>query len=536
MYAIDLFCGAGGFSEGIIQAGFHIVFSSDKSVHVKETYESRHEQLGLIQGENTHFELADIKDLTGAKIFNSINSLKFFGKEPLKEIDAIFGGPPCQGFSIAGKRDKDDPRNMLFREYLRIISEVNPKYVVIENVEGLMSMELNDNFKSVSGIEYPNHTRVAEVLERELTYFGFNVEKPQILNASNYGVPQRRTRAIFIASRQDVVPAKYPEPTTLDLNQKVTINDALNDIDTNEKPSDYAKNLRAGRTPNFKTKKPISSKGILFNHDMSKHNSVIEERFSLFKEGESAKKLENRISNEGIDINLYPNLLNETLFVVNENENLGKFIEIVNEKFSYLVNEGLSKEDQLKKNKSLYNKVWRFSIYNIDEKEYKRKIAKISKEVKMSEDDLKDLLDSLKNNWNSKVKKDDIISFLNKNLLTEASNEIMRALLTKKNTRSRLNSKGISPTMLTLPDDFIHPYFNRILTVREMARIQSFDDSFEFKGKRTTGGDRRKDEVPQYTQVGNAVPPLLAKAIALEIKKALMITNDMNINKQPILY
>ena len=72
-----------------------------------------------------------------------------------------------------------------------------------------------------------------------------------------------------------------------------------------------------------------------------------------------------------------------------------------------------------------------------------------------------------------------------------------------------------------MPDDYISPFENRIFSVREMARLQSFDDSFEFLGKRTTGGDRRKMEVPQYTQVGNAVPPLLAKAIATEIMKVL---------------
>lgn len=75
--------------------------------------------------------------------------------------------------------------------------------------------------------------------------------------------------------------------------------------------------------------------------------------------------------------------------------------------------------------------------------------------------------------------------------------------------------------MVTLPDDYLTPFEDRIPTVREMARIQSFDDSFEFLGKRTTGGPRRKIEVPQYSQVGNAVPPLLARAIALEIMKAL---------------
>ena len=78
-----------------------------------------------------------------------------------------------------------------------------------------------------------------------------------------------------------------------------------------------------------------------------------------------------------------------------------------------------------------------------------------------------------------------------------------------------------SPTVLTLPDDLVHYDKNRILTVREMARLQSFDDSFEFLGKRTTGGARRKLETPQYTLVGNAVPPLLAKAIADEIMKNL---------------
>ncbi|MDE6141531.1 MAG: DNA cytosine methyltransferase, partial [Bacilli bacterium] len=94
-------------------------------------------------------------------------------------------------------------------------------------------------------------------------------------------------------------------------------------------------------------------------------------------------------------------------------------------------------------------------------------------------------------------------------------------LLTKKGIRKKLSSKKPAPTMVTLPDDFIHPIENRILTVREMARIQSFDDSFEFLGKRTTGGSRRKSDVPQYTQVGNAVPPLLARAVAEEIIKAI---------------
>ena len=94
-YAIDLFSGAGGMSEGIIQAGFHILFSSDINEAVQKTYINRHKQLGLIQGVNTHFELADVKDLTGDLIRNSIADLDIFKNKEIPHIDAIFGGPPC---------------------------------------------------------------------------------------------------------------------------------------------------------------------------------------------------------------------------------------------------------------------------------------------------------------------------------------------------------------------------------------------------------------------------------------------------------
>ena len=74
---------------------------------------------------------------------------------------------------------------------------------------------------------------------------------------------------------------------------------------------------------------------------------------------------------------------------------------------------------------------------------------------------------------------------------------------------------------MTIADDFVHYGVDRTLTVREMARLQSFDDSFVFQGKRTTGGDRRRVETPQFTQVGNAVPPLMARGIALEILRCI---------------
>lgn len=103
----------------------------------------------------------------------------------------------------------------------------------------------------------------------------------------------------------------------------------------------------------------------------------------------------------------------------------------------------------------------------------------------------------------------------------KATEEQIDVLLTKKNIRQRWKSDQPSATVVTIADDYISPWEDRTFSVREMARCQSFDDSFEFLGKRTTGGLRRRVEIPQYTQVGNAVPPLLAKAIALEILKVL---------------
>lgn len=88
-----------------------------------------------------------------------------------------------------------------------------------------------------------------------------------------------------------------------------------------------------------------------------------------------------------------------------------------------------------------------------------------------------------------------------------------RGLSSDKLNYTVLEKYGQSPTVVTMPDDFIHYSSARALTVREMARLQSFDDSFVFQGKRTTGGDLRKSDIPQYTLVGNAVPPLMARAI-----------------------
>lgn len=467
--AIDLFCGAGGMSEGILQAGFHIAFSSDKSPEASITYKNRHEQLGLQQGINTYFETMDIKDLTGEYALNKINNLEVYknSSKKVKKIDAIFGGPPCQGFSRAGLRKENDPRNFLFREYLRVVNDVKPRYVVMENVTGLLDTKLKD-FVSYSGKIYDGETKVTRILESEFKAAGYHIKdyglhkdesidfKKLTLNSSDFGAPQRRQRVIIVAYRDG-----EKEPKNINdfkCREKVSIKEALADLIIDKKKRKkvleelkaegkmgYLNDSINGRTHSVLTKKPLSLEEAFgtnkpLNSELSKHLHYIEDRFSLFKEGESAKNVKDRfLKKSSIPYKKIPALLDHSYNLLNKK---GSFSSI---------------------------------------EEYEKAL---------------DIFDKLSE---------------------DLKEEIINAIFSKKNIRVKLNSHEPSRTVVTLPDDYISPFENRTFSVREMARLQSFDDSFEFLGKRTTGGARRKFEVPQYTQVGNAVPPLLARAVAKTI-------------------
>lgn len=436
-YAIDLFCGAGGCSEGLIQAGFHILFSSDISDMVEVTYKHRHEQLGLIQGKNTWFERSDIRELSGDDIRKRITALEIFQGKEMPEIDLMIGGPSCQGFSRAGRRDKSDPRNMLFGEYVRVINEVKPKYIVLENVEGFVDMQFS-GYIGITGIQYPDGSVTPDILRSELNEIGYVTLEPKILNAVDYGVPQRRNRIFFIGYRKGLTPPQYPEPTVKP-EARVSLLDAIGDLITdldikaqvNPVPTEYQLNSINGRTPDIDGK-PIAVKTIA-NTELSRQTNIVRERFELFMPGETGTYLKRRIMTEGIDISDKPSL-----------------IELCCQKFG------------------------------------------------MNAEEVVDLF-----------------------MHPGATKEQTEILLTKKTIRQRWAPDQPAATVVTIADDYVSPWEPRTFSVREMARCQSFDDSFEFLGKRTTGGLLRRTEVPQYTQVGNAVPPLLAKAVALEIKKVL---------------
>lgn len=431
-YAIDLFCGAGGCSEGLIQAGFHILFSSDISDMAEKTYRNRHEQLGLQQGKNTWFERRDIRELTGEEIKNYISKLEIFKDKKIPDIDLMIGGPSCQGFSRAGRRDNSDPRNMLFGEYIRVINEIKPKYIVLENVEGFMDMQFY-GYSGINGNIYPDGSVTPVIMKQELHQIGYKTLDVKVLNAADYGVPQKRRRVIFIGYREDVTKPSYPSPT-VSQDKYITLEDAIGDLVAKSgkiEKTKYQIESINGRTPTVEGV-PIACTEIK-NTELSRQTEIVRERFELFEEGETGTNLKKRILSEGIDISDKPNLVS---FCANKLE-----------------------------------------LNNVE-----------------------------------------VIKLFKNKLATKEQVDI---LLTKKNIRQKWSRKEPANTVLTIADDFISPWEPRSFSVREMARCQSFDDSFEFLGKRTTGGLRRRVEVPQYTQVGNAVPPLMAKAIAEEILKVL---------------
>lgn len=170
--AVDLFSGAGGMSEGFKKAGYNIKVSNDFSKAACKTYKINHPETEVICGDIT-------LDVTKNKIYNAIDK---------NQIDIIFGGPPCQGFSHAGKRLIDDPRNELFKEYVEIVNKVRPKVFIMENVEGILTSNEGKTYQSI-----------LECFDE----IGYKVEGRK-LHAIEYGVPQKRKRVIIIGVRDDL--------------------------------------------------------------------------------------------------------------------------------------------------------------------------------------------------------------------------------------------------------------------------------------------------------------------------------------------
>lgn len=198
--AIDLFCGAGGLSEGFRQAGYKVLAGNDCDEVAGQTYGATH--LDAV------FIARPIQDVSAKLLLAETGLAK-------GELDCLIGGPPCQAFSVYNhQRGMHDARSQLFREYLRLVEGLRPKWIVMENVTGILS---------VSGGE------AVRAIFQEMQSLGYQVEM-RTLKAERYGVPQERRRVFFIGTRSEL-PIDFPEPTHgAGLQKLVTIKDAIGDL------------------------------------------------------------------------------------------------------------------------------------------------------------------------------------------------------------------------------------------------------------------------------------------------------------------
>ena len=266
MKVIDLFAGVGGLSSGFRKAGYDIVLANEIDKSISESYKKNHPDTLMIND--------DIK-----------NFIPYLDKLDDK-VDVIIGGPPCQGFSMAGARIRkknaflEDPRNFLFRNYFEVVQKVEPKYFIMENVPGMLSMS---NGKIIEEIEnlFSDETNF-----KNGKYYIYK----QVLCASDYGVPQDRHRLIIFGSKKKINFKKAFEETKKRMIKsgeikKATIYDAISDLNyLSSGEGDFEQDYKNKPLTEYQKERRKNSK-FLFNHKATTHNKVAIDRINELKPG-----------------------------------------------------------------------------------------------------------------------------------------------------------------------------------------------------------------------------------------------------------
>lgn len=265
--ALDLFAGAGGFSAGVEQAGINVVAAVEFNPQIAKTYEHNHP--------NTKMIVDDIKNIS-AKMIETI-----FKNEGMK-CNIILGGPPCQGFSMAGNRIRskasflEDERNYLFKEYIRMVETLKPDIFVIENVPGILNY---------------NNGAVKEEIYTTFEKMGYKIYS-KVLCAADFGVPQTRHRAVFIGNKLGIEPSLlFPTPSHTE-ETYITVRDAISDLPPVEAGKGYEITpYNTGVTLTEYQKTLVSSTGIVYNHESSNHKPETLKILSMIKQGQTMKDL-----------------------------------------------------------------------------------------------------------------------------------------------------------------------------------------------------------------------------------------------------
>jgi DNA (cytosine-5)-methyltransferase 1 len=611
---VDLFAGAGGFSEGFLQAEynnkfFDFIAANDINENCELTHIVRYNhQLGL----DAEFLKQDITEPDF--LDNLLEKIKG------KKIDVVCGGPPCQSFSLAGKRKKFDKKDDLFSHYLEVIKVLQPKYFVMENVKGILTKEggkikelIIKEINSIVDIkEIPLLNSFIRKIRKEANSFLFDsiikrVEFEKLLEKDKDEGREEFIR--FVENRFKKITPKIVDYKTSKTDENInTIRHGFNLLARSKeweklkrdiiKEKDFC-NIDSDDFTNTFTDflTEIGSENII---------SKIENAFTLLKVPTNYKKdCEDIITalkiyttsfDESIEIikthcnstqkkeldtilesiRLYkiekPFVANASNYGVPQNRERVLFIGCrKDQKYISEIPSTVTEEEKVTIFEALYDldfvgnnqEAHHYELVDISA-QYNGTAKKMAKLLKKRNIDGKPNIKSGKSfaEWSKKGRlierfKPQTKPFYVKNTeglengekyfdtlnnhKTSKQNETVierlgvilkngnykksqpelekLGLSTNKRNYNVLKPDEQSSTIMTIADDYIHYNSPRALTVREMARLQSFDDSFVFQGKRSTGGNNRKTEVPQYTLVGNAVPPLLARAVASEILK-----------------
>jgi DNA (cytosine-5)-methyltransferase 1 len=611
---VDLFAGAGGFSEGFLQAEmnnkfFDFIAASDINENCELTHVVRYNhQLGL----NAEFLKQDITEPDFLD-----NLLQKIGD---KKIDVVCGGPPCQSFSLAGKRKKFDKKDDLFSHYLEVIKVLQPKYFVMENVKGILTKEkgkikdlIIQEINSIVDItEIPVLVSFIRKMKSETNSFLLEciVRRVEIEKLRDADIEIGREEFVrYVDSRFKQLTPKIADYKTSKTDSRInTIRHGFNILARSKeweklkrdiiREKDYCNvdgDAFVDQFTSFLTH--ISSESIIeqienafnelkvpadYKKDCNDIITALKIYTASFDEAvETLQNISSEAEREGLkdildSIRLYkiekPFVANASNYGVPQNRERVLFIgcrkdqkfisEIpatVKPEEKVTVFEALHDLDFIGNNQEAHHYVLVdiSKQFNGTAKKMKSLLKKRTIEGKESSKTGKTFAEWSKNgrlierykshskpiyvrNFEGLQKGEKYFDILNNHKTSNQNENVVNRLkiILKngdyKKAQCELEERGLSSnkrnynvlkpdeqssTIMTIPDDYIHYNSPRALTVREMARLQSFDDSFVFQGKRSTGGNNRKTEVPQYTLVGNAVPPLLARAVANEILK-----------------
>jgi DNA (cytosine-5)-methyltransferase 1 len=613
---VDLFAGAGGFSEGFLQAEhnnkfFDFLVANDINENCELTHVVRYNhQLGL----DAEFLCQDV---TEPDFLDNLLS-KIGGKK----VDVVCGGPPCQSFSLAGKRRKFDKKDDLFSHYLEVIKVLQPKYFVMENVKGILTKEkgkikeliLKEMNSIVDIKEIPKLTNFIKSLKKTNVNEDFLIDcfvkRIEIEQYSELKAEEAKENYIkAVESKFRKLTPEIVDYKTSKTDERIsTIRHGFNllvrnkeweklkrdiirekdfcNIDNDyfvDKFTNFLTELNADEII-IKIEKAFKRLNVVSIHKKTCSDIITAlkvytlniddclESIKGFCDKSQSVELDKLID----DIRLYkieaPFVANASNYGVPQNRERVLFIGCrKDQKFISDIPATVTEKEKVSVFEALYDLDF---VGNNDEAHHYKSIN-ISKQYNGTAKKMKSLLkhrtidgkpnDSVGNTFSEWSKKgrlngrfknatkpfyvrntealengEKVYDILHNHKTSKQSETVIKrldiilkegnykraydklnkcGLSSNKRNYNVLKADGQSPTVMTIPDDYIHYNTPRALTVREMARLQSFDDSFVFQGKRSTGGNNRKTDVPQYTLVGNAVPPLLARAVATEILK-----------------